>query len=545
MAKLTRIDGRLLRAMVICGTNNLIKNKERVNSLNVFPVPDGDTGTNMVMTAISAANEVYKLDTDDIHAVAKAAASGALRGGRGNSGVIFSQYFRGFARGLEGMTTAGVKELASAFVQASNTAYKAVMRPQEGTILTVGRHMAEVFQKSASGADDWQALISHVVNEGYAMLKRTPDMLPVLKQAGVVDSGGDGLMCFLVGAMEGVTTPNPQVDADTAPAQNQAAADFAAITAIAPEDITFGYCTELLIHVNNFSESQETELKAFLESVGDSVATVADDEIVKVHVHTDNPGLVLEYAIKIGPVEDFKLDNMRLQHAAIGEEEAPQERKNLAVVAITSGAGFKEIFVDLGADYVIEGGQTMNPSAEDIAQGIKKVNADNVIVLPNNKNIILAAEQAVYLCEEVGVAVVPSKTLPQGISALMNYLPNEAFEGNVEGMTEGLDAVTTGQVTVAVRDTDLDGHNIKEGHYIGIKNGKIVCTNEALMETITNLASIMMESGYDIFTIFPGADATPDQTAEVEDHMAKIYPDCETTTAYGGQAVYTYIFSAE
>ena len=544
MSKLTRIDGRLLRKMIICGTNNLIKNKERVNSLNVFPVPDGDTGTNMVMTAIAAANEVYRLDTDDIFVVAKAAASGALRGGRGNSGVIFSQYFRGFSRSLEGQTSIGVREMASAFVQASNTAYKAVMRPAEGTILTVGRHMAETAQKFAQQGDDIQLFAKHIIDEGYTMLKRTPDMLPVLKQAGVVDSGGDGLMCFLVGAMEGVDAVNPQIDTDT-PSEKSAAADFSAITAMKPEDITFAYCTELIIHVKNFSETDEDKLKVFLESMGDSVATVADDDYVKLHVHTDKPGAVLEYALKIGPIDEIDINNMRLQNEALMEADAPQEKKVMGVLAIASGAGFKEIFMDLGADYVIEGGQTMNPSAEDIARGVEKINADSVMILPNNKNIILAAEQAVYLCEGVQVAVIPSKTMPQGISALMNYLPEEDFEANVNDMKEGLSTVSTGQVTVAVRDTELDGHSITEGHYIGILEGKIACTHADLQVTATQLVDIMLAGAYEIFTIFPGAEADEAQTAAIEGHLARKHPDCEATTAFGGQAVYNYIFSAE
>ena len=542
MAKLVKINGALLRKMIICGTNKLIENKERVNSLNVFPVPDGDTGTNMVMTAIAAAKEVYKLDTNDIFAVAKAAASGALRGGRGNSGVIFSQYFRGFSRSLEGQTSAGIREISSAFVQASNTAYKAVMRPQEGTILTVGRHMAETAQKTASQFDDINAYAENIIKEGYAMLARTPDMLPVLKQAGVVDSGGDGLMCFLVGAMEGVLADNPQIYEGTP--EKDKSADFSAITAINPEDITFGYCTEFIINVKNFSEQDEDKLKAYLETVGDSVATVADDDIVKAHVHTDDPGAVLSYAIKIGGISDIKIDNMRLQHEAFDAPDALQPKKELGVLAIASGVGFKEIFEDLGADYVIEGGQTMNPSAEDIAKGIKKINADSVVILPNNKNIILAAEQSAYLAEGVQVAVVASKTMPQGISAMMNYLPDENFETNTQAMNEGLTAVKTGQVTIAVRDTELDGHTIVEGHYIGILEGKIVCTNADLIATACELAD-QMAKDCDMFTIFPGTDASEAQTEALQGYMNKTHSDCEVISAYGGQAVYNFIFSAE
>ncbi|MDR2166942.1 MAG: DAK2 domain-containing protein [Clostridiales bacterium] len=552
MAKLKKIDGALLRKMIICGTNNLVANKERVNSLNVFPVPDGDTGTNMSLTAIAAAKEVAKLDTDDIFAISKAAASGALRGGRGNSGVIFSQFFRGFSRALEGLRSVGTREIADAFANASKTAYKAVMRPQEGTILTVGRHMAEVAQKYAYATDDIRAFAKQIISEGHAMLKRTPEMLPVLKQAGVVDSGGDGLMCFLVGAMDGVDAIDPQIVEDAGPSSHaQAEADFSAIAGMSHEEITFGYCTEFFINVEGFSEEAEDEFKAYLETMGDSVAMVADDEIVKVHVHTDNPGAVMERAMQIGPLSAIKIDNMRMQHAEAGglhsQSEAP--RKPMGVVAISSGTGFKEIFMDLGADYVIEGGQTMNPSAEDIARGVQKVNADNIIILPNNKNIILAASQAAELCEGQNVVVVASKTMPQGISALMNYLPEDdaedAFANNVAQMEEALTAVATGQITVAIRDTELDGHNVREGDYIGILDGKIVCTHADIKVAAVELIDIMMADGYDIFTVYPGAEASAEHSAIIEAHLAENYADCEATAAFGGQAVYNFIFSAE
>ncbi|MCL2350892.1 MAG: DAK2 domain-containing protein, partial [Defluviitaleaceae bacterium] len=473
----------------------------------------------------------------------KAAASGALRGGRGNSGVIFSQFFRGFSKALEGMGNVGTREIAQAMVMASKTAYKAVMRPQEGTILTVGRHMAEVSVKVANATDDIQIFAREVINEGYAILKRTPDMLPVLKQAGVVDSGGEGLMVFLVGAMEGVGIDNPRIAEDSAGDEET---NFAALASINPEDITFGYCTEFFIVVDGFSEDNEDKLKAYLESMGDSVAVVADDDMVKVHVHTENPGAVLEKCMGYGLLDGIKIDNMRLQHQDVaGGAAAAQERKELGVVAISSGDGFKEIFMELGADLVIEGGQTMNPSAEDIAKGVQQVNADSVIILPNNKNIILAAEQAMYLCEGQTVKVIASKTMPQGIAALMNYLPEGDADEVFEDMQGALGDVSTGQITLAIRDTEMDGHTVSEGDYIGILEGKIVCTNGDLDATAKELIDIMLEPDFDMFTIYPGAEADEGKTSALQDYVEGQHDGCELTVAFGGQAVYEYIFSAE
>ncbi|MCL2575949.1 MAG: DAK2 domain-containing protein [Defluviitaleaceae bacterium] len=545
--KITKIDGLMFRKMIICGANALVLQKERINSLNVFPVPDGDTGTNMSLTAIAAAREVEKMDTADIFAVSKAAASGALRGGRGNSGVIFSQLFRGFSKALEGLTEVGTKQIAAAMEQASKTAYKAVMRPQEGTILTVGRHMAEIAQKYAKATDDVQIFAREILAQGHDILKKTPDMLPVLKQAGVVDSGGDGLMVFLGGAMEGVNAVDPQINAESA-ANNKSGEDYSALAAINPEDITFGYCTEFFIHTKNFGEPAEDEFKVYLETIGDSVAVVTDDEIVKIHVHTDNPGTVMEYAMSHGMLSAIKIDNMRIQHheaSSFAPSMPAEPRKNIGVVAISSGDGFKEMFLGLGADCIIEGGQTMNPSAEDIAKGIASVNADNIIVLPNNKNIVLAAEQSVYLCEGQNVQIIPTKTMPQGIAVLMNYLPEEGLDDNLEDMKGALGDVTTGQVTIAVRDSELDGQSIAQGHYIGILEGKIVCTNASLEMTAKGLIDIMMTSHCDIITIFTGAEATDEQTTAIEGYISRKYVDCEVTMAFGGQAVYNYIFSAE
>ncbi|MCL2854879.1 MAG: DAK2 domain-containing protein [Defluviitaleaceae bacterium] len=554
--RIEKIDGAMLRRMIICGSNRLMAHMGRINALNVFPVPDGDTGTNMSFTALAAAREVEKLDTTDICQVAKAAASGALRGGRGNSGVIFSQFFRGFSRGLEGMEAAGTQEIAEALNQANKVAYKAVMRPQEGTMLTVWRHMAEVSTNIAYSTNDLSLFMKEIMAEGYDALKRTPDMLPVLKQAGVVDSGGEGIMVFFEGMALGVRSRNPQIVAEGSN-EVEEGPDFSALAAINPDDITFGYCTEFFINVKGFSEKAEGEFKVYMDTIGDSIAVVSDDEIVKVHVHTDHPGAVMEEAMKIGPLSHIKIDNMRFQHHGavsfldakenvdLFAPSATNERRELGVIAISSGKGFKEIFAEIGVDYIIEGGQTMNPSAEEIAKGAALLNADNVIILPNNKNIILAAQQAAELCENSNVAVVESKTLPQGIAAMFNYLPDNGFETNLEEMRAALSDVTTGQITVAVRDTELDGKHVKEGDFIGILEGKIICAHKQLEPAAAELADAMMAGGYDMFTIYTGTDAEFAQTAHIEAHLADNYPGCEVTTAVGGQVVYNYIFSAE
>jgi len=549
--RIAKIDGKMLRAMIICGANRLTANKARINALNVFPVPDGDTGTNMSLTAIAAAREVEKITENDILAVSKAAASGALRGGRGNSGVIFSQLFRGFSKSLENANakTIGSAEFAAALANASKTAYKAVMYPQEGTMLTVARHVGEIAEKTHKGFKDIEAFAGELHTAGQVILKKTPDMLPVLKQAGVVDSGGEGLVVFFAGAIEGMRTQNPKVATDSEQAED-APANFAALDSIAPEDITFGYCTEFLIVTSNFNETTESRLKAFLETMGDSVALVADDEIVKVHVHTENPGKVLERAMSIGQLDAIKIDNMRIQHAeqtAVTSAIPPADLKEIGVVAVVSGDGFKEIFQELGVDYIIEGGQTMNPSAEDIAQGVAQVHAKNVIILPNNKNITLAAQQATYLCEGKNVSVIETKSLPQGISAMIGYMPDVGLDENLEAMQEGLAGVCTGQITNAVRDTTYNGQDVREGDYIGILDGKIICSHEELDIAAKELINAMMQDSPAMFTIFTGADVQDgDATlASIQGYLGENYEDCEVDVAHGGQAVYHYIFSAE
>jgi len=557
--RIAKIDGKMLRSMIICGANRLTANTARINALNVFPVPDGDTGTNMSLTAIAAAREVEKITENDILAVSKAAASGALRGGRGNSGVIFSQLFRGFSKSLENANakTIGSAEFAAALANASKTAYKAVMYPQEGTMLTVARHVGEIAEKTNKGFKDIEAFANELHAAGQVILKKTPDMLPVLKQAGVVDSGGEGLVVFFAGAIEGMRVQNPKVVTDSEQGQTEGSyADFAshALGTINPEDITFGYCTEFLIVTSNFSEMASNRLKAYLETMGDSVALVSDDDFVKVHVHTENPGKVLEKAMAIGPLDGIKIDNMRVQYAeqtaaaSVAPTAAPPaELKEIGVVAVVSGDGFKEIFQELGADFIIEGGQTMNPSAEDIAHGVAQVHAKNVIILPNNKNITLAAQQATYLCEGKNVSVIETKSLPQGISAMICYMPDSTLNENLDTMQESMANVRTGQITNAVRDTTYNGQDVREGDYIGILDGKIICSHEELDIAAKELINAMMQDSPPMFTIFTGADAQGDDTTSlsIQGYLQENYSDCELDVAHGGQAVYHYIFSAE
>ncbi|MCL2376667.1 MAG: DAK2 domain-containing protein [Defluviitaleaceae bacterium] len=550
---ITKIDGKMLRSMIIEGSNGLTANKVRIDALNVFPVPDGDTGTNMSLTALAAAREVEKLDTDDVFVVSKAAASGALRGGRGNSGVIFSQLFRGFSKALDGLKSADTSQVAVGLASASKTAYKAVMRPQEGTMLTVARHMAEAAEDASYGTKDMEAFLKEVLEEGRVILKKTPDMLPVLKQAGVVDSGGEGIICFFQGMVEGMHIKNPQLTTASAEPQVQEP-NFSALANFSTEEITFGYCTEFFINVQNFSEADEDSFKEYLETMGDSIALVADDEIVKVHVHTDHPGAVMEKSMEIGPLSNLKIENMRFQHhGAItfldsNENQTahavPAEEKEMGIVTISSGAGFKKIFEELGADYIVEGGQTMNPSADDIVSAINKINAKNIVILPNNKNIILAAKQTVHLCEDKNIFVIESKNLPQGISAMINFMPENSVEENVEAMEQALNEVTTGQITYAVRNTTMDGQKVKKGDFIGILGGKIACAHQDVNIAAKELISAIMTDNPGVLTVYLGEDAK-EGNEDIENYIKENYEDCELEVVVGGQPIYHYIFAAE
>ena len=554
------IDGHLLRKMIVAGANKLAEQKDYVDALNVFPVPDGDTGTNMSLTALAAAREVEKLNTANVYEVAKAASGGALRGARGNSGVILSQLFRGFAKGLEDCTEAGVDELARAMNKAVETAYKAVMKPKEGTILTVARELGEKALEVSFETEDLASAMVTIVRYGYDVLAKTPDMLPVLKQAGVVDAGGQGLLTILDGCLEAADSDYvPPVQAE---APTQLDVDFSALNNFSHADITFGYCTEFFVIMDATNDEAEDELKAYLSNIGDSIVVVTDETFIKIHVHTDNPGLALEKALTFGALDGLKIENMRLQHAeAVGQSKAqalptpiaaadsnsnftPIE-KTTGFVVVSIGEGFKTVFEGLGADVVIEGGQTMNPSTEDILAAIDKVNAENVIVLPNNKNIVLAAQQATYLNEQKKILVVPTKSVPQGISAMLAFSPMDNAESNAANMEEAAQLVHTGQITYAVRDTVIDDKEIKEGDFLCMIDGNIELVRQDLQAGAKELLSQMLANGGEVATIFYGADATEEDAQALADSLAGDFPDAEIDVQCGAQPLYFYIFSVE
>ena len=548
--------------MIIAGANKLAEQKDYVDALNVFPVPDGDTGTNMSLTALAASREVEKLDTANVYEVAKAASGGALRGARGNSGVILSQLFRGFAKGLEDCAEAGVDDMARAMGKAVETAYKAVMKPKEGTILTVARELGEKSLEVSFETSDLQIAMVQTIQYGYEVLNKTPDMLPVLKQAGVVDAGGQGLLTLLDGALEAADSnyvPPVQADAPT-----QLDTDFSALNTFSHAEITFGYCTEFFVIMDAANDAAEDELKAYLSDLGDSIVVVTDDNFIKIHVHTDNPGLALEKALTYGALDGLKIENMRLQHAEVVSQSqakanplpvpnlAAAENSNFApiekttgFVVVSIGDGFKTVFEGLGADVVIEGGQTMNPSTEDILAAIDKVNAENVIVLPNNKNIVLAAQQATYLNEHKKILVVPTKSVPQGISAMLAFSPMDDAESNAANMEEAAQLVSTGQITYAVRDTVIDDKEIKEGDYLCMVDGNIEIVCQDLQSGAQDLLDKMLADGGEVATIFYGADASEEDAQAIADALSDKYSDAEIDVQLGAQPLYFYIFSVE
>lgn len=560
---ITRLSGQLLSRMVIAGANELTRNKQLVDAMNVFPVPDGDTGTNMSLTVLAAAKEAEKSAAAEagahIDEVAKAAAGGALRGARGNSGVITSQLFRGFSKGLEGLAEAGVKELAAAVEQGVKTAYKAVMKPKEGTILTVARGCAEAAARLAGETEDIEEFLKGVLEEGHAMLQKTPDMLPVLKQAGVVDAGGRGLLYVLEGALKQLGGDMPVSIAEPQKAEAETP-DFASLASVENTSITFGYCTEFFINVNRPEERVVNQLKAYLGSIGDSIVCVSDEEIIKIHVHTDHPGLAIEKALEIGSLSGLKIDNMREQHtnkinfgtpaepAAAGAAEKTEttgERKAVGFVSISTGDGLTEIFKNLGVDEVIEGGQTMNPSTEDILNAVEKVNADNVFILPNNKNIILAAEQAAALSEDKKLFVIPTKSVPEGISAVFCCEDGAAPEELERAMNEAAQAVDTAQVTFAVRDTSFGDKEIHEGNILGMLNDKIEVVAEDVAAGTKELLQKAVADDSEIISIYYGADVTKEDAEEIAAFAEEHYPDCDVEVQEGGQPLYYYIISVE
>ncbi len=547
------IDASMFAKMFLAGAKNLEAKKEWINELNVFPVPDGDTGTNMTMTIMSAAKEVVALEDPDMMTLAKAVSSGSLRGARGNSGVILSQLLRGFTKGVREYDKITVPILAVGMEKAVETAYKAVMKPKEGTILTVAKGAALKARELAdAGEEDLSVFMDEILKHADFVLSQTPEMLPVLKQAGVVDSGGQGLIQVLKGAYDAYL--GKELDLTISEPSTSAASPKPDVQAEA--DIKFGYCTEFIILLKgNFNIKQEMDFKAYLESIGDSIVVVADDDVVKVHVHTNDPGLAIQKALQYGALSNLKIDNMRLEHhekvikeaekAAAKEAEASMEKKDTGFIAVSVGDGMNEIFRSLGVDYIIEGGQTMNPSTEDMLQAIEKVNADTIFILPNNKNIILAANQARDLTEDKNIVVVPTKTAAQGITAVINYVPDLSAEDNEAVMLEEISHVKTGQVTYAVRDTVIDDKEIKQGDYMGIGDAGILSVGTDIEDVAFNMLKEMMDDEKELISLYYGADIQEDHAEMLKERIESVYPACDVELQYGGQPIYYYIISAE
>lgn len=560
--EITSINAEVLAKMFLAGAKNLDAKKEWINELNVFPVPDGDTGTNMSMTIMSAAKEVSGLADPTMKTLAKAISSGSLRGARGNSGVILSQLFRGFCKVIAEYDEIDVNVLCEAVQKAVETAYKAVMKPKEGTILTVAKGAANKALELAEETDDLVYFCDEVIKEADIVLSRTPDMLPVLKQAGVVDSGGQGLMQVLKGAFDSLA--GKEIDY-TIEDVSTVGSGVVKISAQTEAEIKFGYCTEFIIVLNRpLSDKEERDYKAFLESIGDSIVVVADDEIVKTHVHTNDPGLAIQEALKHGSLSKIKIDNMREEHqeklikdaekvAAQQKEEtaeqeeavAEQPKKDMGFISVSIGEGMNEIFRGLGADYIIEGGQTMNPSTEDMLNAIEHVNAEHIFILPNNKNIVMAANQAASLVEDKEIIVIPTKTIPQGITALVNFIPDHTAEENKESMLEEIALVKTGQVTYAVRDTEIDGKEIKQDDYMGIGDKSILSVGKDLKETTLEMVDAMMDEDSAIVSIYYGSDAEEAAAEALGAAIEEKYPDVEVEINDGGQPIYYYVISVE
>ena len=571
--EITTINAEALAKAFLAGAKNLEAKKEWINELNVFPVPDGDTGTNMSMTIMSAAKEVAAMAEPDMKSLAKAISSGSLRGARGNSGVILSQLFRGFTKVIAEYDEIDVQVLSDAFEKAVETAYKAVMKPKEGTILTVAKGMAvRAVELSEEETTDLLAFCEEVIKEGDQVLSMTPDMLPVLKQAGVVDSGGQGLMQGMKGALDSLQ--GKEIDYSIETPEKQPAAETGStsynIEAQAAQEIKFAYCTQFLIMLEKpISTRQETEFKEYLESIGDSIVVVADDEIVKVHVHTNDPGLAMQRGLTYGSLTTIIIENMKLERdekiSALKEkemqsetiedvekqlkgEEAPKEQeppKEMGFISVSIGDGINEIFQGLGVDYIIEGGQTMNPSTEDMLNAIEKVNAKNIFILPNNKNIILAANQAASLVEDKKIIVIPTKTIPQGITALINYIPDSTPEENAERMSEELGTVKTGQVTYAVRDTVIDDKEIKQDDFMGIGDQGILAVGKELEATVLDMIEQLIDEDSAIVSIYYGEDAREDAANAIGEKITEAHPDVEVEVHYGGQPIYYYVISVE
>ena len=547
------IDAKLLARMFLAGAKNLEVKKEWINELNVFPVPDGDTGTNMTLTIMSAVKEVNNLEDVQMTSLAKAISSGSLRGARGNSGVILSQLLRGFTKGIRDLEELDAVALARAVDKGVETAYKAVMKPKEGTILTVARGVADKALELAEDAEDLQTFLEDVLEEGRRVLAKTPDMLPVLKEAGVVDSGGQGLMVVLEGAFDAFMGKEVDLTFD-----GGESAKVVKITPQAEADIKFGYCTEFIIVLNKeFTAEDEVDFKAYLSSLGDSIVCVADDEVVKIHVHTNDPGLAIQRALTYGSLSRIKIDNMREEHqeklikdaekiaAQQAEEAAKAPKKEVGFISVSIGEGFGQIFRDLGVDYLIEGGQTMNPSTEDMLNAISKVNAEHIFILPNNKNIILAANQAKALTKDKDIIVIPTKTVPQGITAVINYVPEKSVEDNEKDMAEEITRVKTGQITYAVRDTHIDDKEIHEGDIMGIGDHGMLAVGKEVAAVAKETVEQMVDDETELISIYYGEGFTEEEAEKLAGELEEQYDYCDVEVNCGGQPIYYCIISVE
>lgn len=564
------MDALLVKKCFLSGAAAIQAKKEYINELNVFPVPDGDTGTNMTMTIQSAANEVAALENPKMEDICKAISGGSLRGARGNSGVILSQLLRGFTKVIQKSDEIHVNTLVQGFEKAVDSAYKAVMKPKEGTILTVAKGGAVKAAKIAKECDDLVAFADKVIEEMRRVLNQTPEMLPVLKEAGVVDSGGEGLVTILEGmrdALMGKEIDYEQVVQKTSqkPAEGTAEIRGASAGGISTEDIRFGYCTEFIIQLEReFSSADESEMKKYLQGIGDSIVCVADEDIVKIHVHTNDPGLAIQKGLSYGELSRMKIDNMREEHnervilssqsqpdntgqteSAPREEKAEQPRKEAGFISVSAGDGLSTIFRELGVDVVIEGGQTMNPSTEDILEAVSQVNAGTVYVFPNNSNIILAANQAKVLTEDKDIRVIPTKNIPQGINAMIHYMDGSSAEENEQSMTEAIGQIQCGQVTYAVRDTSIDGKEIKQGDIMGLSDKTIEAVGRDIKETTVELVRQLMEEETELVTLYYGKDVPEEDADEVAEAVSGIREDIEVEAAYGGQPIYYYFISLE
>lgn len=558
------IDAKTLQRAFLSGAQGLEAKKEWINELNVFPVPDGDTGTNMTLTIMAAAKEVAALEEPTMESLAKAISSGSLRGARGNSGVILSQLFRGFTKEIKTVNVITTTTLANAFVRATETAYKAVMKPKEGTILTVARGMADKAVELVTETEDIIEFAKQVIEHGDYVLSQTPEMLPILKQAGVVDSGGQGLMQVMKGALDGLL--GKEVDLSMGEGRPSVRMESGETEEF---DIRFGYCTEFIINVEKkYDEKEEHSFKAYLESIGDSIVVVSDDDVVKVHVHTNDPGLAIQKALTYGSLSRMKIDNMREEHEeklikdaekkAAMEKELEKEtqtameaqvkeepRKPYGFIAVSIGEGFGDIFKGIGADYLIEGGQTMNPSTEDMLNAIDHVNAETIYILPNNGNIILAAEQATHLVKDKNIVVIPSKTVPQGITAIINFAPDMTPEENKETMIQEMKHVKTGQITYAVRNTMIDDKEINEGDIMGIGDKGILTVGKSVEGTALDTLKEMVDEDSELISIYYGSDISEEEAGKFLEKVQDACPDCEIELHSGGQPIYYYLMSVE